>query len=227
MAKPGAISNRRLPHLLCFLTCHVISLCELIFSSYFLWAPWLWRYASGKAQVCLCWVPLMSNQFIHQFPHSWFPHCGNMMRIHTPHLCLAQAWILIFYRCFFLDPNCLLAFMSSLLARLGGESLALLGTQLCLVSLLAPATVGCGLRCLPLLGVKSPALIIHIWLQAPFSSLSALALNSYLFLESGTFPSILPNAAVISRCFIVLYPIFICVGGGSLHVGSDQNSSVQ
>lgn len=125
-----------------FLRAVVISLCELIFSSYFLLTPWLWRCASGKAQVCLCWVPLMSNQFIHQFLHSWFPRCGNMVRIHTPHLCLAQAWILIFCRCSFLDPNCLLALMSSPLARLGGDSLALLGTQLCPVSLLAPATVG-------------------------------------------------------------------------------------
>lgn len=37
-----------------FLTCHLISVCELPFGgSYFLWAPWLWRHASGKVRVSL------------------------------------------------------------------------------------------------------------------------------------------------------------------------------
>lgn len=99
MAEPGAILNRRLPRLLCFLTCCVISLCELIFGNYFLWVLWLRRYASGKVQVCLCWVPLMSDQFIRQFLHfsivsTLWEHDANL----DPTSMRGTSWILIFRR---------------------------------------------------------------------------------------------------------------------------------
>ena len=65
MATLGAILNLRLTLLaVSFLMYCVISLC-VSSSSAGVISSGLWKHASGKVQVCLCWVPLSSNQYVH------------------------------------------------------------------------------------------------------------------------------------------------------------------
>ena len=102
VAKLGAILNLRLTLLaVSFLMCCVTSLCKLTSAGgrRFLWA----------VEVCLregSSLPLLVSIEFKPVCTLIFPVVVSTERCGTPHLSLAQAWVLILCRLSFLYPNC-------------------------------------------------------------------------------------------------------------------------